>query len=112
MSADLYPANIWAPFADPNWVLADEDGAREVVRARTPASSEVAVLYTDAGSVWRWRGHASPWLVAVLDTLCGCLNSGFDSEAKDEALNNLQLPPVKRYCRVMADELWQAAVHA
>ncbi len=112
MSADLYPAGVWARFAGPEWVLSQEEGARELARARTPASAEVAVLYMDTDGSWRWRAHAGPWLVAVLDALCECINRGLSAEAKDEALNNLQLPPVKRYCRVMADELWQAAVHA
>ncbi len=112
MSADLYPAAIWERFSHPRWVLAENADVRELARASTPASVEMAVLYADAQNQWFWRGHASPWLVAVLETLCAAHNRGDDLLALGEALNQLELPPVKRYCRAMADELWQAALQA
>ncbi len=112
MSADLYPPAIWERFSQPCWVLAENADVRELARASTPASAEMAVLYADAQNQWFWRGHASPWLVAVLEALCTAHNRGDDESALCVTLNSLELPPVKRYCRAMADELWQAALQA
>ncbi len=112
MSAELYPAEVWERFSNPQWVLAAELDAAEVCRARTPASAEMAVLFRAANRRWYWRAHASPWLVAVLEVLCAGLNTSITEAALDEALNKLTLPPVKRYCRAMASELWQASAQA
>jgi len=112
MSAELYPSWVWERFGQPQWVLVDDARAVEVGRTRTPASAEVAVLYRGSAGQWFWRAHASPWLVAVLEVLCTQLNAAASPEAVVAALNNLNLPPVKRYCRVMADELWQASAQA
>lgn len=112
MSAELYPPAIWERFDQPRWVLPPESAATEMGRAETPASAECAVLYRNADGRFYWRAHAGPWLVAALDVLCATANAEPASETVAEALNALQLPPLKRYCRAMADELWQASQHA
>lgn len=115
-----YPASVAAAFGAPRALLpAGRRGeATLLAQARTPASAEWACLYALDGR-WQWRALASPWLVAALEALCAAGpvceagpagEAGPASEAElEQALKGLHLPPVKRYCAVLARELWQQA---
>lgn len=110
MSADLYPVEVWNRFQNPQHVLPLVASANLLAELRTPASQEEAALYAYSGR-WFWRAHASPWLVATLEGVCQLGEAATVAEL-DEALNSLEIPPIKRYCAVLARELFLQAQSA
>ena len=107
MSAALYPEAVWRRFAAPRFVLSDsqEADAEVLAQVSTPASAERAVLYGLDG-VSYWRAHATPWLAAALEVVCEHVSHSESAEL-ESALDGLQIPPARRYCAVMARELWR-----
>lgn len=79
-----------------------------VARAHTPASEEFACLYVDPSQgVWCWRALAGPWLAALLDGVCSRLREDQGAERAREWLEELEIPPTKRYCVVLVRALLQ-----
>nr|MBV6628620.1 hypothetical protein [Oceanococcus sp. HetDA_MAG_MS8] len=105
-----YPEWVLRALAEPSQVLPSPrpTAARRVASADTPASEEKAVLYCEpTAQRWYWRAVASPWLLAMLEGVCSRLQTqGVDAAAA--WLEELEIPPTKRYCVVLTRSLLSA----
>lgn len=105
-----YPAWVLRALEQPMRVLPSPQPAqiRRFAQANTPASEEYACLYcASTGGEWYWRALASPWLVALLEGLCTQLGQAEGVQGASAWLEELEIPPTKRYCVVLARTLLQ-----